>query len=195
MFPNGANAPLVTTVNCVATDAVANESTDSFDVTVISPVGYVNDYALLGIESLDIRPGAAVTAATSACTTRPPGFPAPDGLELRVALDGTLPTDGLVAGDTISLGARVVAGDVVYADALTADRPATFTPHGPCDPNAPASLTRCGYVPLWAELPAFLTGSPGSGSIKLGGRQQPARARQLRSRRAEGQRGGDADRR
>ena len=60
LFPNGDNAPLVTTVNCVATDAVLNQSTDSFDVTVISPVGYVNEYALLGLESLDLRPDAAV---------------------------------------------------------------------------------------------------------------------------------------
>ena len=43
VFPNGANAPLATTVDCTATDAVDNSSSDSFNVTVTSPHGYIND--------------------------------------------------------------------------------------------------------------------------------------------------------
>jgi hypothetical protein len=173
VFPNGANGPLTTTVHCTAEDAVENVATDSFDVTVISPVGYVNDYVLLGVETLDIHSDASVSSGNVGVFDESAGLPLNPGLELRVALDGTLPTDGIVAGDTIQLGARVVAGDVVYADALIADPSAMYTPHGPCDPAAPASLERCGYVPLWAALPAFLTGSPGSGSVKLGGTNNP----------------------
>src|SRR4030095_9489883 len=40
LFPNGANAPKTTTVDCEAIDAVGNSSTGQFDVTVTSPFGY-----------------------------------------------------------------------------------------------------------------------------------------------------------
>jgi hypothetical protein len=169
IFPNGKNAPLVTTVNCSATDTVDNTSTDSFDVTVISPVGYVNDYTLLGLDWLDIRPGAEVISGNVGVFDASAGLPGSGGLELEIGLDGVLPADDLVAGDTISIGGRVVAGDVLYADTLTAADTATYTPHGPCDPDEAASLELCGYVPLWGDLPEFLTGVPASGSVKLGG--------------------------
>ena len=169
IFPNGNNAPLVTTAACTATDTVDNQSSDSFDVTVISPVGYVNDYALLGLDWLDVRPGASVASGNVGVFDASTGLPGSGGLEVRVGLDGTLPTDDLIAGDTITIGGRVVAGDVLYADALTVVETATINPYGPCDPDAPATSEPCGYVPLWADLPDFLSGVPGSGSLRLAG--------------------------
>jgi hypothetical protein len=160
IFPNGTNAPRVTTVNCTATDAVENQSADSFDVTVVSPVGYVNDYALLGLEWLDVARDVLVVSGSIGAYDASDGITREPGLELRIALDGLLPPTGIVAGDTVELGARVAAGDVVYADSLDAATDATYTPHGPCDPNEAASTVRCGYVPLWATLPAFQ--GPGS---------------------------------
>ena len=37
----------VTTVTCTATDAVGNESTDTFTVEVVSPFGYIPDFVAL----------------------------------------------------------------------------------------------------------------------------------------------------
>jgi hypothetical protein len=173
IFPNGANAPMVTTVDCTATDAVENQSADSFDVTVISPVGYVNDYVLLGIEWLEIRRDAAIDSGNVGVYDASAGLPHEPGTELLVDLDATLPATGLVAGHTVAIGARVVAGEVLYVDSLIADPSAVFTPRGPCDPDAPADLERCAYVPLWATLPAFLPSVPGAVDLDLRGTSNP----------------------
>lgn len=169
IFANGANAPLATTVACTATDTVQNSSSDSFDVTVVSPVGYVNDYSLLGIDWLDARRDLHVESGNVGVYDHSAGIPDTGGVELNVDLDGRLPADGLVAAETVRLGARVSAGEVLHVDGLTAGDGATYTPRGPCDPDAAANDIRCAYVPLWSTLPAFLAATPGTTSLSLNG--------------------------
>ncbi len=173
VFPNGRNAPRATTVTCTATDTVENETSKSFDVTVISPVGYVNDYGLLGIEWLAVSRNASVLSGNVGVFDLSNGIPRAPGLELQLDLDSRLPTDALVAAHTASLGARVIAGEVLYVDNLIAHPSATYTPRGPCDPAAAASLERCAYVPLWSALPTFLTAAPGSVDLKPSGSVNP----------------------
>jgi hypothetical protein len=169
IFPNGADAPLATTVTCTATDTVETVSTDSFDVTVISPVGYVNDYALLGIDWLDSRRDLEVQSGNVGVFDASAGIPARPGTELNIDLDGSLPMDALVAAHTVNIGDRVNAGEVLHVDGLTVGTGAVLTPRGPCDPNAAATLNRCAYVPLWSSLPPFHNATPGAVGLSMRG--------------------------
>ena len=160
IFPNGANAPLATTVACTATDTVENQSGDAFDVTVISPVGYVNDYALLGTQWLKIGSGTTLASGNAGAFDQSAGIPGEPGVEVFLGLDASAPTDALVAGHSVVLGNDVWVGEVLSVDPIVAGAGSVFTPRSACDPDQVASLEKCAYVPLWSALPAFIDPGP-----------------------------------
>ena len=160
IFPNGKNAPQVTTVNCTATDTVENQSSDSFDVTVISPHGYINDYALLGTQWLDIAIDGVIHNGSVGAFDQSAGIPDEPGLELRFGNDGLTVPGAATAGHSVRIGADLRIGEVFSVTPLIAGAGSTFVSYGACDPNAPASLTKCAYVPLWSALPTFAAPGP-----------------------------------
>jgi hypothetical protein len=160
IFPNGKNAPQVTTVDCTATDTVENQSSDAFDVTVISPHGYVNDYALLGTEWMDIGQAGLVNTGSVGVFAESGGIPGQAGLELRFGNDGRTMAGAAIAGHSVRLGADLQVGEVFSVTPLVAGADSVVVSYPPCDPNAPASLEKCSYVPLWAGLPAFVPPGP-----------------------------------
>lgn len=162
VFPNGANAPLTTVVGCTATDAVLNQSAGGFDVTVISPHGYVKDYALLGIEWLDVGQDGNVVSGSAGVFDQSTGISGQPGIELRLGNDGAIMPAASVAAHSVKLGADVTAGDVFSVTPVIAGANSTFVSRPACGPG-PASLNKCAYVPLWAALPAVVAaGAPGA---------------------------------
>lgn len=160
IFPNGANAPLITTVDCTATDTVDNQSADAFGVKVTSPVGYVNDYALLGRQWLDIGSGTTLESGNAGAFEQSTGIPGLPGVEVLVAQGASAPTNALVAGHSVVLGNGVSVGEVLSVEPIVAGAGSTFTPRSACDPDQVASTEKCAYVPLWSTLPTFVDPGP-----------------------------------
>ena len=171
VFPNGANAPLTTTVNCTATDAVLNASAGAFGVEVISPHGYVKDYGLLGIEWLNVGIYGRLTG-NGGVFDQSTGIAGQPGIEFRLGNDGQAPASSILAAHSVMLGADVIAGEVYSVTPVVAGANSNFVSRPGCDPG-PASLDKCAYVPLWSALPAFVdAAAPGanqqiSGTVAL----------------------------
>jgi len=167
VFPNGANGPRTTTVNCTATDAVTNESAGAFNVTVTSPHGYINDYALMGIEWLDAAQGDRAISGGVGVYDVSAGIPGQAGTELRLGNDGIVPTTSNIAAHSVRLGAGVKAGDVYSVTPLIAGANSVYTSRTACGPG-PASLTKCAFVPLWSSLPTFVYAASAGTTPPLG---------------------------
>jgi hypothetical protein len=167
VFPNGANGPQTTSVSCTATDAVTNESSDTFNVTVTSPHGYINDYALMGIEWLDAGQGGSTIGGGVGVLDESAGISGQPGLELRLGNYGTVSPTANIAAHSVRLGSSVNAGDVFSVTPLIAGANSVYTPRTAC--GAGASSTECAYVPLWSALPAFLPAGPAGANQQIYG--------------------------
>lgn len=168
VFPNGANGPLTTTVSCSATDSVGNQSTDTFDVTVTSPHGYINDYALMGIEWLETAQGGSTIAGGVGVFDQSPGIPGQQGLELWLGNDGSVSPSANIAAHSVRLGTGVQAGDVFSVTPIIPGANSVYTPRPACVPG-PASLNECAFVPLWSSLPPFVSAGPAGAHQQITG--------------------------
>jgi len=161
LFPNGKNAPLTTTVNCSATDAVENTSTGSFTVTVVSPFGYIPDYIVLGRDWATLGSGTIVNGtpanlANVGAFDQSAGVPNQAGFELVAGPSAMLLGGSQAAAHSDRIEASTNAGDVFYVDQYYAGNGAVLTP-------------KVGYVPLWFNMPAVPSFSAGGANRSLSG--------------------------
>ena len=141
LFANGKNAPLVHTVNCSAKDAVDNEATDSFTITVVSPFGYIPDFVVLGRDWARLGGGTVVTTGNIGAFDASSGVPNTNGFEV-VTGSSVLMTGGpQIAAYSEQLGNATQAGDVFHVGPLVLGNGAT-------------AIDKIGYVPLFYDMPA-----------------------------------------
>ncbi len=168
VFPNGANGPKATTVSCTATDAVTNESSGSFNVTVTSPHGYINDYALMGIDWLDAAQGGSTIGGGVGVFQQSTGISGQPGLELRLGNDGIVTPTANVAAHSVRIGAGAKIGDLFSVTAPITGAGSVYTLRSACGAG-PASGVECAYVPLWPQLPPFVQAAPPGADKQISG--------------------------
>lgn len=158
LFPNGANAPLTTTVTCTAVDAVGNSATETFDVTVVSPFGYLGDSVVLGEQWARLGSNVQVGSGNVGAFDQSAGIPTRPGVEVEIGARSSLVGGPQVAAHTVRLDSKVQAGDVFHVDGVTAGPQAVYTP-------------KVGYVPLFTGMPAFPAFSAGGAVVDVAGAQ------------------------
>lgn len=158
LFPNGANAPKTTPVNCEAIDAVGNSSTGQFNVTVVSPFGYLKDFVAFGVEWADLASGVMVQTGNVGAFTTSGGVPGKVPFEVATGSNVVFGADSQVAAESVYLGSFNTAGDVFVVDQLVAGSGTTYT-------------QRTGYVPLFLGLPEVPPEGPGGPNLSISGTQ------------------------
>ena len=158
LFPNGANAPLTTTVTCTATDAVGNTATSTFDVTVVSPFGYLGDFVVLGEQWARLGSNVQVGSGNVGAFDQSAGIPTRPGIEVEIGSGSLLIGGPQVAAHTVALAAKVQAGDVFHVDGVTTGPEVVHTP-------------KLGYVPLFTGMPVFPAFSAGGAAVEIAGNQ------------------------
>ena len=156
LFPNGHNAPLATTVTCSATDAVGNNATGTFTVTVVSPFGYIPDFVVLGRDWVTVGSGAIVQSGNVGAFDASGGVPNQATFEIVAGPSAHFLGGSQIAADSDRLEASTQAGDVFYVDKYFLGNGATATP-------------KVGYVPLFFGMPAFPVVSGGGSKVNLSG--------------------------
>ncbi len=161
LFANGKNAPLTTTVNCSATDAVENSSIGSFTVTVVSPFGYIADFVVLGIDWATVGSGTIVNGTSANLANvgafdQSAGVPNQDGFEIVVGPAAMFLGGSQIAAHSDRVENSTIAGDVFYVDQYYGGNGALFTP-------------KLGYVPLWSNMPSVPSFSAGGADQSLSG--------------------------
>ena len=158
LFPNGKNAPLTTTVTCTATDAVGNQETRTFDVTVKSPFGYMGDFVVLGRDWARLASGVVVRTGNVGAFDASGGVPNSGGFEVVAGPSAVLTGGPQIAAESVRLDNSTTAGDVFYVDRISAG-------------NGAAALPKIGYVPLFTGMPNVPGVSSGSVDRTLSGTQ------------------------
>ena len=158
LFPNGANGPRSTVVTCTATDAVGNSATGSFTVTVVSPFGYINDFAVLAQEWVDIGSATTVKSGNVGALAHSDGVKSRPGFELVAGPSASFLGGSQLAAESVRLESKTKAGDVFYVDTLTTGNGVVKTP-------------KAGFVPLFPALPAFPAFAAGGPDLTLKGTQ------------------------
>jgi hypothetical protein len=158
LFPNGKNAPRTTTVTCVATDAVDNEATETFDVTVISPFGYLKDFVVLGIDWARLGGNVEVASGNVGAFDASTGVPTAPGFEVVIGSSANLGAGPQIAAESDKLGNNSTCGDVFFVTPISAGNGAVFNP-------------RLGYVPLFLGLPLAPPDGGGGPNLSLSGTQ------------------------
>jgi hypothetical protein len=148
LFPNGANAPKTTPVDCEAIDAVGNATTGQFDVTVTSPFGYLKDFVAFGVEWLDLASGVEIEAGNAGAFASSGGVPNRPPFEVATGPQVLFRGGSQVAAESVRLGNLNQAGEVFVVDQLVAGNNTTYT-------------QKLGYVPLFLGLPAVPAAGPG----------------------------------
>jgi len=158
LFPNGKNAPLTTTVTCTATDKVDNTSTGTFDVTVVSPFGYIPDFVVLGREWASLASGVVVQSGNVGAFAPSAGVPGHAGFEVVAGPSASLQGGPQIAAESDLIESFTTAGDVFYVDQLSAAAGAVLVP-------------KVGYVPLFYSMPAVPVFGAGGADVTLSGTQ------------------------
>jgi hypothetical protein len=158
LFPNGANAPKVTTVECEAKDAVGNSSTGDFDVTVTSPFGYLKDFVAFGVEWLDLASGLRIQTGNAGAFTTSGGVPGKVPFEVATGSSAVFSAATQIAAESVILGNLNTAGEVFVVDQLAAGNGSTYT-------------QRTGYIPLFLGLPLVPAAGPGGPNRTITGTQ------------------------
>lgn len=138
----------VTPVTCTATDAVGNATTKTFTIEVVSPFGYIPDFAVLAEEWVSLGDGVSVHSGNVGTFDTSGGPPSAPGHEVVVGPGVRMPTDSAIAGETVLLREGAQVGQVFQVDGLQAGVDTVYT-------------KRYGYVPLFLgmpEVPAFTAG-------------------------------------
>jgi hypothetical protein len=148
LFPNGKNAPLSTTVTCSATDAVGNNATGTFTVTVVSPFGYIPDFVVLGRDWVTVGSGATVQSGNVGAFDASAGRPNQPTFEIVAGPSARFLGRSQIAAHSDRLEASTQAGDLFYVDKYFLGNGATAT-------------QKVGYVPLFFGMPAFAGGGGG----------------------------------
>jgi hypothetical protein len=149
LFPNGKNAPLSTTVTCSATDAVGNNATGTFTVTVVSPFGYIPDFVVLGRDWVTVGSGATVQSGNVGAFDASAGRPNQPTFEIVAGPSARFLGRSQIAAHSDRLEASTQAGDLFYVDKYFLGNGATAT-------------QKVGYVPLFFGMPAFAGGGGGA---------------------------------
>jgi hypothetical protein len=130
----------VTTVNCTATDAVDNESTDSFTVEVVSPFGYIPDFVLLSHQWTSVGGNVIVRTGNVGAFDASAGVPGSAGFEVVLG-PGAIATGGpKVAAQSVRLQSSTRVGNVYAVDPIAVGSGVTYT-------------AKNGYVPLFLGMP------------------------------------------
>jgi len=156
LFANGKNAPLTHTVNCSAKDAVDNESTDSFTITVVSPFGYIPDFVVLGRDWAKIGGGSVVASGYVGAFDASSGVPNTNGFEVVTGSSAILTGGPQIAGYSDQLGNSTQAGDAFHVGPLSLGNGAT-------------AIDKIGYVPLFYDMPAVPAFSAGGANKSFSG--------------------------
>lgn len=154
LFPNGKNAPLTTVVTCTATDAVENTATGSFDVTVVSPFGYIPDFVVLGRDWASIGNDAIVETGNVGAYDASAGVPNQAGFEILADPGASFLNGSQIAAHSDRLEAGASAGDVFYVDQVVLG-------------NGAVATEKLGYVPLFYDMPAVPAFSAGGADVAL----------------------------
>jgi hypothetical protein len=158
LFPNGANAPKTTAVDCEAKDAVGNATAGQFDVTVTSPFGYLKDFVAFGVEWVDLASGVMIKSGNAGAFAPSGGVPGRVPFETASGSSLVLNPASQIAAESVSLGNLNVAGEVFVVDQLVAGNGSTYT-------------QKTGYVPLFLGLPAVPAPGPGGPNQSISANQ------------------------
>jgi hypothetical protein len=143
-------------VTCTAEDAVENQSSDSFTITVVSPFGYIPDFVILGEEWVRLGSGVAVESGNVGAFEESTGVPNAAGFEVVTGSSSILGGGSQAAAHSDRLGSFSSSGDVFYVDTIDPGSGATYTP-------------RIGYVPLFYSMPAVPSAGPGGPNMSFSG--------------------------
>ena len=97
-----------------------NASSRSFTVEVVSPFGYVPDFAVLASGGRGWGPGSSSRAATSGRGSPAPAPRTQRGSRWRWAAGSTLLPGSKIAAQTVKLGGAVTAQQVFHVDGVSA---------------------------------------------------------------------------
>jgi hypothetical protein len=148
LFPNGANAPKTTVVDCEAIDAVGNSTAGTFNVTVTSPFGYLKDFVAFGVEWADLATGTNIQTGNAGAFTTSGGVQGRVPFEVATGSSVIFGPDSQVAAESVYLGNRNVAGEVFIVDQIAVGNGTTLT-------------QKTGYIPLFLGLPLVPAAGPG----------------------------------
>jgi hypothetical protein len=137
---------------------VQNSSVKTFNVTVISPFGYLRDFVLLGTEWVNIGPGVTVMSGNVGAFDASAGIPSSNGFELRAGPAAHFQGGSQLAAQSVKLSNSTLAGDVFYVDKIDVSAGVVYTP-------------KTGYVPLFFGMPVVPSFSPGGANVTLSGTQ------------------------
>jgi hypothetical protein len=152
------NGPATTTVTCTATDAIGNQTIDSFRVTVTSPFGYIPDYVALGREWVTIGANTTVRSGNVGVLDASARVPGGNGFELVAGANDKFTGGSQLAAQSVLLNNFVHAGDTFFVDKLLTGTGAT-------------AVARTGYIPLFSAMPSVPPPGPGGTDLTLNGIQ------------------------
>jgi len=154
--PSGTFFPIrtVTTVTCTAKDAVDNSTTKTFTIEVVSPFGYIPDFAVLSERWTRLGTNVVVDGGNIGAFTTSAGPPDGPGFEVKIGNGTRLLNGAKIAAETVLLGDNVRANDVFNVNGIVAGVGSTYT-------------ARNGYVPLFLGMPAVPSFTAGTTDVMV----------------------------